>query len=81
MSGQAALSGRAHRWGFPVGRAGEVWLGGRGLAIQNTSQYILSAAAVPLIARIIEGHGYAWAYALSAVPPLLALALVPRDPQ
>ena len=60
--------------------AGPAW-SGRGLAIQNTSQYILSAAAVPLIARIIEGHGYAWAYALSAVPPLLALALVPRDPQ
>ncbi|MFT3900516.1 MAG: MFS transporter [Gordonia sp. (in: high G+C Gram-positive bacteria)] len=54
---------------------------GRGLAIQNTSQYLISAAAVPVVAGAIERHGYAWAYALCAIPPLLALGLVPRDPR
>ncbi|GED98397.1 MFS transporter [Gordonia crocea] len=60
--------------------AGPAW-SGRGLAIQNTSQYIASAASVPLIAAVIDGHGYAWAYALCALPPLIGLALVPRDPR
>ncbi len=59
--------------------AGPSW-SGRGLAIQNTGQYIVSAAAVPIVAAVIDGHGYAWAYALCALPPLVALALVPRDP-
>ncbi|MFT4200876.1 MFS transporter [Gordonia sp. (in: high G+C Gram-positive bacteria)] len=60
--------------------AGPRW-SGRGLAIQNTGQYLISAAAVPAVAGVIEHHGYAWAYALCAVPPLLALGLVPRDPR
>ncbi|GAB10709.1 putative major facilitator superfamily transporter [Gordonia araii NBRC 100433] len=60
--------------------AGPAW-SGRGLGIQNTAQYVVSAAAVPIIAAVIDGHGYAWAYALCAVAPLIALALVPRDPR
>lgn len=59
--------------------AGPRW-SGRGLAIQNTSQYLASAAVVPLIAGVVQAHGYAWAYALCAIPPLVALGLVPRDP-
>ncbi|GAA3035136.1 MFS transporter [Gordonia defluvii] len=59
--------------------AGPAW-SGRGLAVQNTGQYVVSAAVVPLVAGAIEDWGYAWAYALCALPPIVALALVPRDP-
>ena len=59
--------------------AGPAW-SGRGLAVQNTGQYVVSAAVVPLVAGAIEDWGYAWAYALCALPPIVALALAGPTP-
>jgi sugar phosphate permease len=60
-------------------RAGPFW-SGRALGLQNTAQY-LAASAVPPLAALAVTHGsYALTFALAAVFPLVALALVPvRD--
>ncbi|MFW0791909.1 MFS transporter [Gordonia sp. CPCC 205333] len=60
--------------------AGPSW-SGRALAIQNTMQYLVGAAAVPLIATTIDDFGYPLAFAIIAITPLIALPLVPRDPK
>lgn len=59
--------------------AGASW-SGRALAFQNTGQYLVGAAAVPLIATTIDAAGYPIAFAITALAPLIALPLVPRDP-
>jgi MFS family permease len=58
--------------------AGRAWAG-RALGIQNTGQNAVAAITPPLIAGVIGAHGYPVAFALAAVPPVLACALVPRD--
>lgn len=60
--------------------AGPSW-SGRALAVQNTAQYLVGSAAVPLIATTIDGVGYPIAFAVTAIAPLIALPLVPRDPR
>ncbi|MFC7495227.1 MULTISPECIES: MFS transporter [unclassified Nocardioides] len=57
-------------------RAGPSW-SGRALGMQNTAQF-LAASAVPPLAGLAIGHlGYAAAFAISALFPLLAAPLVP----
>jgi MFS family permease len=57
-------------------RAGPFW-SGRALGIQNTAQF-LAASAVPPLAGLAIGHfGYAAAFAIGAVFPLVAAPLVP----
>lgn len=58
--------------------AGPSW-SGRGLAIQNTAQYLTGAAAVPVLALVVDHAGYPAAFAVMAIAPLLAVPLVPRD--
>ena len=57
-------------------RAGPFW-SGRALGAQNTAQF-LAASAVPPLAGLAIGHfGYAAAFALGALFPLVAAPLVP----
>ncbi len=57
-------------------RAGPSW-SGRALGAQNTAQY-LAASAVPPVAGLVVVHaGYAAAFGLAALFPLLAVPLVP----
>jgi MFS family permease len=60
-------------------RAGP-WWSGKALGVQNTGQYLVSAAVPPVVGVLISGAGYAWAFGLVALLPLLALPLVPREP-
>ena len=55
---------------------GPSWAG-RAMGIQNTGQYLVAAAVPPAMGAVIAGHGYALAFGVVAVFPLLALALVP----
>ncbi|MGY2876700.1 sugar phosphate permease [Marmoricola sp. URHA0025 HA25] len=59
-------------------RAGPFW-SGRALGIQNTAQYLTAAAAGPIAGAAISHWGYATAFTLSTLGPLVALPLVPRD--
>ena len=59
-------------------RAGPFW-SGRALGIQNTAQYLTAAVAGPVTGAAISHWGYATAFALSTLGPLVALPLVPRD--
>ncbi|AMO60873.1 sugar phosphate permease [Mycolicibacterium phlei] len=58
--------------------AGPYW-SGRALGTQNTSQHLTSAAAAPVFGALIGVAGYPAAFAVSAVLPLLAIPLVPRE--
>jgi MFS family permease len=58
--------------------AGPHW-SGRALGAQNTSQYVTSAAAAPIVGAIIGSYGFAPAFAVVALAPLLAAPLVPDD--
>ncbi|MCO7239965.1 MFS transporter [Aeromicrobium sp. CnD17-E] len=59
-------------------RAGP-WWSGKALGVQNTGQYLVSAAVPPVVGVLIAGAGYGWAFGLVAVLPLLALPLVPTE--
>jgi hypothetical protein len=59
-------------------RAGPFWAG-RALGIQNTAQFLTAAAAAPLAGAAITHWGYAVAFSLTALGPLIAIPLVPRD--
>ncbi|WP_245569690.1 MFS transporter [Gordonia shandongensis] len=59
--------------------AGPSW-SGRALGVQNTAQYVTTAAATPVLGAVIEFGGYPAAFAVGAVAPLLAIPLVPADP-
>ncbi len=60
-------------------RAGSYWTG-RALGIQNTAQYLTAAALAPVAGLAISQWGYAATFALTALCPLVAVALVPpRD--
>lgn len=56
--------------------AGTAWAG-RAMGVQNTAQNLAAAATPPALALVIGGGGYALAYAVAAVFPALAIALVP----
>jgi MFS family permease len=57
-------------------RAGPFW-SGRALALQNTAQFVGAAAVPPLAGLTVTGLGYPATFALAAVFPALAVALVP----
>jgi sugar phosphate permease len=57
-------------------RAGPFW-SGRALGIQNTAQFLAAAAVPPLAGLAVAGFGYPATFALAAVFPLAALAIVP----
>jgi sugar phosphate permease len=57
-------------------RAGPFW-SGRALGVQNTAQFLAAALVPPLGGLAIGTAGYAGTFALAALFPLLALALVP----
>lgn len=59
-------------------RAGPFW-SGRALGIQNTAQFLTAAAIAPVAGAVITHWGYAAAFALTALGPLVAVGLVPRD--
>lgn len=59
-------------------RAGPFW-SGRALGVQNTAQYLTAAVSAPVVGAAIGHWGYATAFALSTLGPLVALPLVPRD--
>ncbi|MCL3838384.1 MFS transporter [Aeromicrobium duanguangcaii] len=56
--------------------AGPRW-SGRAFGIQNTGQYLTAAAVPPVVGAVIQHAGYGWAFAGTAVFPLVAVALVP----
>jgi len=56
--------------------AGPFW-SGRALGLQNTVQFLVSTAVPPLGGLLIADTGYAWTFALVALFPLLAVAVVP----
>ncbi|GAA1480986.1 MFS transporter [Gordonia sinesedis] len=58
--------------------AGPGW-SGRGLAVQNTAQYLTTAATTPILGAVIGAVGFPVAFALTAIAPLAAVALVPAD--
>lgn len=60
--------------------AGPFW-SGRALGVQNTNQHLASAAAAPLFGALIGVAGYAAAFAVSALLPLLAVRVVPVEPK
>lgn len=57
-------------------RAGPYW-SGRALGVQNTAQYLTAAAVAPIAAATITHLGHPATFALSALFPLAAIALVP----
>lgn len=59
-------------------RAGPFW-SGRALGVQNTAQFLTAAAAAPAAGAAITHWGYPAAFALTALGPLVAIGLVPRD--
>lgn len=59
-------------------RAGPHW-SGRALGVQNTAQFLTAAAVAPLAGSAITHWGYPTAFALTALGPLVAVGLVPKD--
>jgi MFS family permease len=59
--------------------AGSAWAG-RALGAQNTVQNMVSAATPALFGAVIEGPGYAVAFAAAALCAVLAAGTTPRDP-
>ncbi|GAA4677323.1 MFS transporter [Gordonia humi] len=59
--------------------AGPSW-SGRSLGVQNTAQYVATAAGTAVFGRLIDATSYPAAFAVAAVAPLIAIGLVPKDP-
>lgn len=59
-------------------RAGPFW-SGRALGIQNTAQFLTASAVAPVAGAVITHWGYSAAFALTALGPVVAVGLVPRD--
>ena len=57
-------------------RAGPFW-SGRALGLQNTAQFLTSALVPPLGGLLVTHTGYAATFAIVAVLPIVAVALVP----
>lgn len=60
-----------------VAELGGPYWAGRAMGIQNTGQYLMAAAVPPGIGALIADGGYALAFAVVAVFPILALAVLP----
>lgn len=60
-----------------VAEIGGPFWSGRAMGVQNTGQYLVSAIVPPVVGALITGVGYGWAFAIVAVFPLAAIALVP----
>ncbi len=60
--------------------AGPFW-SGRALGTQNTSQHLASAAASPIFGALIGLLGFPAAFAVCALFPVVAIPLVPADPE
>ncbi|MGF6880662.1 MFS family permease [Nocardia sp. GAS34] len=58
--------------------AGPFW-SGRGLGIQNTGQYLATAAVAPAFGALITAAGFPAAYLAAALFAVAAVPLVPRD--
>ena len=56
--------------------AGPQWAG-RALGIQNTGQNIVAAVTPPVVAVLIGAQGYAAAFAVAGLLPLIAAAVIP----
>jgi MFS family permease len=56
--------------------AGSSW-SGRALGVQNTVQNLASVVTAPVLAVVIGAFGYPWAFAVTAIPALLAVAATP----
>ncbi|MGZ8176408.1 MFS transporter [Williamsia sp. SKLECPSW1] len=59
--------------------AGPRW-SGRALAVQNTGQFLATAATTPALGAVIGAFGFPAAFLAMAVAPVIALPLVPSDP-
>ncbi|MCW2779951.1 MAG: major facilitator superfamily 1 [Marmoricola sp.] len=60
-------------------RAGPSW-SGRALGVQNTAQYLAASAVAPIVGAAISSWGYAVAFGLAALCPVVSIPLVPvRD--
>ncbi len=59
-------------------RAGPFW-SGRALGAQNTAQYLAASAVPPVAGVVVDRIGFAAAFALAALCPLLAAPLVPAE--
>ena len=59
--------------------AGPSW-SGRSLGVQNTAQYVATAAGTAVFGRLIDASGYPAAFGIAAIAPLIAIGLVPKDP-
>jgi MFS family permease len=57
-------------------RAGPFW-SGRALGVQNTAQFLTASAVPPLAGLAVAHYGYAAAFALGALFPVIAAPLVP----
>ncbi|WP_307861606.1 MFS transporter [Nocardioides xinjiangensis] len=57
-------------------RAGPSW-SGRALGVQNTAQFLAAALVPPIGGLAVASAGYAGTFALAALFPLVAVALVP----
>lgn len=57
-------------------RAGPFW-SGRALGVHNTAQYLTAAACAPLAGAVITWWGFPVTFALAALFPLAAIAIVP----
>jgi len=60
--------------------AGPFW-SGRALGTQNTSQLLTAGLTPPIFGALISAAGFPVAFAVCAMFPILAIPLVPRDPE
>ena len=60
--------------------AGQSW-SGRGLALQNTAQFLMTAGSTPVIGALISATSFPAAFAVTALTPFVALPLIPADPE
>ncbi|HUS22251.1 MAG TPA: MFS transporter [Aeromicrobium sp.] len=60
-----------------VAELGGPFWAGRAMGIQNTGQYLTAAAVPPAVGALIADRGYAVAFAIVAIFPLMAIAVVP----
>jgi sugar phosphate permease len=56
--------------------AGQAW-SGRALGVQNTTQNVVASAAPPVLGALIGATSYGAGFAIAALAPLVAIALVP----
>lgn len=63
-----------------VAETGGPYWSGKALGVQNTGQYLVSAAVPPVVGVLIAAQGYGVAFAAVALFPLLAVPLIPTRP-